>query len=98
MSCDALIATHGEWFVYSSIFIYRCQSILSLLPSLKNCPRCDDMLETHCKWFYRLFILLQDEKGNEFVVSLSGKEVCVSNASLELYTECCMLVHGVAGC
>ncbi|KAG8217634.1 hypothetical protein J3R82DRAFT_5787 [Butyriboletus roseoflavus] len=50
----------------------KCES--SPPPSFKGCPRCDDMMETHSKWFYRLYILLQDEEGSELIVSLSGKE------------------------
>ncbi|KAF8136492.1 hypothetical protein EV363DRAFT_1319733 [Boletus edulis] len=50
----------------------RCET--SPPPSFKRCPRCDDMMETHSKWFYCLYLQLQDEKGDELIVSLSGKE------------------------
>lgn len=40
------------------------------------------MAETHCKWFYRLFVLLRDENDSELIVSLSGKEVRVFHCSV----------------
>lgn len=46
-------------------------------PSFQRCPRCDDMMETHSKWFYCLYIRIEDDKGSELIVSLSGREVCV---------------------
>lgn len=74
-SCDVLSVNRGEHSGFSGTS--DVDPILSPPPSFQQCPRCDDMMETHCKWFYRLYILLRDEKGGELIVSLSGKEVCV---------------------
>ncbi|KAG9318610.1 hypothetical protein JVU11DRAFT_703 [Chiua virens] len=72
-----VVARAMDFFPFSlaDASVLRCTKCKSSPPpSFKQCPRCDDMMETHCKWFYSLYIQLQDEKGIELVASLSGKE------------------------
>jgi hypothetical protein len=33
------------------------------------------MLDTHSKWFYDLLLLLEDDEGNNIMVSACNKEV-----------------------
>ncbi|KAG1827545.1 uncharacterized protein BJ212DRAFT_1256958 [Suillus subaureus] len=40
----------------------------------KRCVDCDDMLDTHCKWFYNLLFHLEDDEGNSILVSACNKE------------------------
>jgi hypothetical protein len=40
----------------------------------KRCVDCDDMLDTHSKWFYDLLLLLEDDEGNNIMVSACNKE------------------------
>ncbi|KAG2064706.1 hypothetical protein BDR04DRAFT_1034609 [Suillus decipiens] len=49
----------------------RC---MNLQRTWKRCVDCDDMLDTHCKWFYNLLFLLEDDEGNDIMVSASNKE------------------------
>ncbi|KAG1728642.1 uncharacterized protein EDB91DRAFT_852261 [Suillus paluster] len=49
----------------------KCKTILRR--TWKGCVDCDDMLDTHCKWFYGLLFRLVDDEGNKIVVSASEK-------------------------
>ncbi|KAG2116402.1 hypothetical protein DEU56DRAFT_748325 [Suillus clintonianus] len=40
----------------------------------KCCIDCDDMLETHCKWFYKLLFILEDDEKNNIMVSACNDE------------------------
>ncbi|KAF9227780.1 hypothetical protein BS17DRAFT_774296 [Gyrodon lividus] len=62
-------------FCLEDACVLRCtKCTFDVPPYLKGCPRCDNMMETHCKWFYCLYLRLQDKAGSEITVSLSGKE------------------------
>ncbi|KAG2363432.1 hypothetical protein BDR07DRAFT_1404363 [Suillus spraguei] len=50
----------------------KCKTILRR--TWKRCVDCDDMLDTHCKWFYKLLFQLEDDEGNDIMVSASNKE------------------------
>ncbi|KAF8422592.1 hypothetical protein L210DRAFT_979877 [Boletus edulis BED1] len=50
----------------------RCHP--STPPTTNQCPRCGDLLDPYGQRFYRLFVQLQDEGGDELFVSLSGQE------------------------
>lgn len=45
----------------------KCETILQR--HWKRCVDCDDMLDTHCKWFYNLLLQLEDDEGNNIMVS-----------------------------
>ncbi|KAG1743381.1 hypothetical protein EDB19DRAFT_1964058 [Suillus lakei] len=40
----------------------------------KCCVNCDDMLDMHCKWFYKLLFMLEDDEGNSITVSACNEE------------------------
>ncbi|KAG2037353.1 hypothetical protein BDR03DRAFT_957486 [Suillus americanus] len=40
----------------------------------KRCVDCNDMLDTHCKWFYNILFHLEDDEGNNIIVSACNKE------------------------
>lgn len=47
----------------------------SLQRHWKRCVDCDDMLDTHCKWFYNLLLQLEDDEGNNIMVSACNEGV-----------------------
>lgn len=97
VSCVVLNVNQGDCSHFR--VVANVHSIPSPPLAFKQCPRCDDMMDTHCKWLYCLYILLQDEKGSELIVSLSGKEVCVLYiASVKLIIYRCVSVLAVARC
>ncbi|KAG2350098.1 hypothetical protein BDR05DRAFT_955959 [Suillus weaverae] len=46
----------------------------NLRRSWKRCVNCDDMLDTHCKWFYTLLFILEDDEGDNITISACNKE------------------------
>ncbi|KAG1765740.1 hypothetical protein EV702DRAFT_1151457, partial [Suillus placidus] len=40
----------------------------------KRCVNCDDMLDMHCKWFYTLLFMLEDDEGDKITISACNKE------------------------
>ncbi|KAG2131294.1 uncharacterized protein EDB93DRAFT_1094395 [Suillus bovinus] len=40
----------------------------------KRCVDCDDMLDTYCKWFYKLILLLEDDERNTISVSACNED------------------------
>ncbi|KAI6036462.1 hypothetical protein BKA83DRAFT_26059 [Pisolithus microcarpus] len=62
-------------FILEDACILRCMKCQADVPlSFKACPSCDDMLETHCKWCYCLYLRLEDDAGDNLNVSLCGEE------------------------
>ncbi|KAI6109680.1 hypothetical protein F5141DRAFT_1116076 [Pisolithus sp. B1] len=63
-------------FFLEDACILRCMKCeADVPPTFKACPRCDDMMETHCKWCYCLYLRLEDNAGDNLNVSLCGREV-----------------------
>lgn len=62
-------------FFLEEASVLRCMKCKSPPPlAHKACPKCDDMIETHCKWCYCLYLRLGDDTGNDIDVSLCGEE------------------------
>ncbi|KAH7889612.1 hypothetical protein F5I97DRAFT_558528 [Phlebopus sp. FC_14] len=62
-------------FLLEDACILRCTKCkVDVHPLLQGCPMCDDMMGTHCKWFYCLYIRLKDNKDKDITLSLCGKE------------------------
>ncbi|KAH7923468.1 hypothetical protein BV22DRAFT_1068672 [Leucogyrophana mollusca] len=55
--------------------VLRCMKCKTdLPPTLRRCPPCDDMVDTHTKCCYRFFLRLQDAEGDLITVSVSDPE------------------------
>ncbi|KAI6045564.1 hypothetical protein EDC04DRAFT_3136891 [Pisolithus marmoratus] len=62
-------------FLLEDACVLRCMKCQADVPlTFKACPRCDDMLETHCRWCYCLYLRLEDDAGDNLNVSLCDKE------------------------
>ncbi|KAL4067753.1 hypothetical protein J3A83DRAFT_4254123 [Scleroderma citrinum] len=70
-------------FLLEEASVLRCMKCESTPPvTHKACPKCDNMVETHCKWCYCLYFRLRDDTDHHIDISLCEKE-CALLQSVE---------------
>ncbi|KAG0701777.1 hypothetical protein DFH29DRAFT_805870 [Suillus ampliporus] len=70
----ARVADFYPFDLHQAAFLLCTKCGTNLRPAWKRCVDCDGMLNTHCKWFYGLVFRLEDDEGNNIIVSASGKK------------------------
>jgi len=59
----------------------------SLPATRKGCVKCSDMVDNNVKCLYCFVFLLEDEEGNNLLVSISGEEVNLGDQSYIRYAD-----------
>ncbi|KAG0701774.1 hypothetical protein DFH29DRAFT_852292 [Suillus ampliporus] len=70
----ARVADFYPFDLHQATFLLCTKCGTKLRPTWKRCVDCDDMLNTHCKWFHGLHFQLEDDEGSDIIVSAGGKK------------------------
>ncbi|KAG1741946.1 hypothetical protein EDB19DRAFT_1971157, partial [Suillus lakei] len=70
----AWVADFYPLYFNEATYLWCTKCETNLRQPWKCCVNCDDMLNTYCKWFYKLLFMLEDDEGNSITVSACNEE------------------------
>jgi hypothetical protein len=70
--------------------------VLSRLPkTTKACLKCGDFEHEHVKYYYQLYILVEDDEGQQLMISIDDKVFSTVNFKFKANGNQCPLLNGI---